>query len=119
MKHLFYGSLRRGSEGSKGEKTYNYGRFSGQEFIKTIKLDGYQMYNLGTYPAVTKGKGTITVELQEVDESSAQRIRWMELGAGYTAVKIPVDNEEATMYIYEENLDGRYPQIKSGNWLEG
>jgi gamma-glutamylcyclotransferase (GGCT)/AIG2-like uncharacterized protein YtfP len=111
---LFYGSLKSGM--------YNFDRFGKgtQKYVKTVKLDGYELYNLGAYPGLTKGKGKVTFELHEVDDKAFEHIKQMELGAGYREETVNVDGIPATLYIYE-NKYGRLTdkdKVESGNWVE-
>jgi gamma-glutamylcyclotransferase (GGCT)/AIG2-like uncharacterized protein YtfP len=110
---LFFGSLRKNSK-----RGYNFDRFGkgSQKYIKDIELSGYEMYSLTYYPAICKGNGKVKFELHKVDNHAAEMINGMELGAGYTPVKINVDNIEATFYMMDkEKLKGR-EKVESGDW---
>lgn len=113
---IVFGSLRKHS--SRG---YNFNRCGRQEYIKTLKLKGFDLYDLGPYPAVCRGDGILTCELHEVDDATFRRIDRMEIGAGYTAVKVAVEHNmekvEATIYTWPESaLVGSYDQVESGDW---
>lgn len=111
MKHcLFYGSLK--------SNHYNFGRFSGQKLIKSdIKLEGYEMFNLGAYPCIVEGKGTVTAELQEVSDEAYANIQRMEAGAGYSRKEIDIDGVKATLFIMNKEEIGDWAKkVESGNW---
>ena len=88
-----YGSLRKNH--------YNFNACGEQKYIKTLQLNGYDLFSLGSYPGIVPGKGTLTVELHEVDEDTLRTIRHMELGAGYREENINIDGKNAALYIYE------------------
>jgi gamma-glutamylcyclotransferase (GGCT)/AIG2-like uncharacterized protein YtfP len=112
MKHiLVFGSLRQHSK-----RGYNFDRFSGQKFIRNIELDGFEMYDLGSFPAICRGQGKIKAELHSVEDVAAERIERMEIGAGYKSIPIDIDNIKASIYIMDkERLQG-YPKVESGDW---
>ncbi len=129
MKHLLvFGSLRKNSE-----RGYNFDRFGKgtQKLIHSFWLRGFEMFSLGSYPAICPSKETkgIQVELHEVDDKAAESIERMEVGAGYTGIKVPISipdqfaklghrEIEATIYTWpKERLEsGRYPKVESGDW---
>lgn len=116
-KHLFYGTLRQ--NGSK-EKTYNFNRFGGQTYIKTLTIPGFKMINLGYYPGVIEGDGNIVVELHDVTEEAAQKIYFMEKGAGYLSKYIEIDGEMAIIYYCTpgriQQLNKLDQEMPGGDW---
>ena len=124
-KHLFYGTLRKGHENVSRDKTYNYERFGSgtQKYIKTLRIPGYKMYDLGHYPCIVESDNNnkeITVELHEVNEEAAQKISFMEKGAGYLSKNIEIGEEKAIIYFYPKELINKLhcqdSEIKSGDW---
>lgn len=116
MKHLLvFGSLRQNSK-----RGYNFNRFGGQEYIKDIELNGFEMYNLGSYPAICEGEGKIKCELHSVKEEAANYIERMEIGAGYTGktIKTELNGQivDATIYTWPKSRLQKYNRIESGNW---
>lgn len=120
-KCLFYGTLRSGQEGKNSgrEKVYNFNRFGGQIYQKTLRIKGFKMYSLGPYPCIAEGDGEITVELHDVEDQAAQYIAGMERGAGYQAKTVNIDGTDATIYYYER-VPARIQnaEIKSGDWCD-
>jgi len=127
---LSYGTLRRGnpSDPNNRDKTYNFQRFNGQKYIETLKVDGFELYNLGFYPCIAAGEGQVVVELHEVDPIALQSIDSMEAGAGYNKQEITIFSAElnqevsATIYSYNKrDLPAHIlnKKIVSGDWCKG
>lgn len=115
MKYIVvYGSLKLGK--------YNYKRFPSQEYIKDYQLDGYELYNLGPYPAICTGKGKVKAEIHSVSDEDYLRIRRMEHGAGYSESKLRINlnksEVEASIFpMGHEVLHQFNPKkIESGEW---
>lgn len=105
---LFYGSLRRNG--------FNFNRFGGQIYITTLKLGGFEMYDLNHYPAVCIGDGFITCELHSVENKSFEYIKQMEIGANYKEIEIGDNNTKNIMFIMDKYELKNYQRISSGNW---
>ena len=110
---LSFGSLRQHSK-----RGYNFQRFGGQEYIETIVLDGYEMFDLGSYPTVCVGNGLITCELHSVSDDAWKRICSMEKGAGYQEKIVKVGDIDATIFVWDKAEIERYnlPKVANGNW---
>lgn len=111
-----YGSLRIGE--------YNYERFVdifGKTSITTVEktkvIDGFDLYSLGSYPAITRGSNKLTVDILEVTDNVHNSIKAMELGAGYDEETIHIENiGDVVIYTYpKEYLDSRR-LVESGDW---
>jgi len=61
-----YGTLRKGCA--------NHRYLADAKYIGTGKLLGWNMYSNGSYPYVSKGNGSIKVEIYEVDKDTLARI---------------------------------------------
>jgi len=108
---LVYGSLRKDH--------YNFNRCGKQKFVKAMKLNGYDLFSLGSYPAILEGKGDLVVELHEVDDLTHKNIQRMELGAGYSEKPIEVDGVTASLYVFNnKNIAKTQTQVKSGDWSD-
>lgn len=124
---LSYGTLRSTNPGGKDYKTYNFNRFGGQKYLKTLKISGFEMFSLGPYPTISEGNGEIVVELHSVDNENHafDSIKMMESGAGYKEKQVNVEyngeNVTATIFYYprarltEQVLNQK---IESGDWCE-
>lgn len=110
MRHLLvFGSLRQNSK-----RGYNFQRFGGQTYLKDVELDGFEMVNLGAYPAIYKGNGKIKCELHAVEDKSFEYIKRMELGAGYQEQVLKEYN--ASIFLMDKEQLENYPRVKSGDW---
>jgi len=126
---LTYGTLR-APENCPAElrkhKVYNHDRFGRgtQKYIKTLRIPGFQLFDLGPFPAICEGEGEITVELHEVTTDAFRNIEYMEQGAGYDSKVIQVDIEGGTVeakiyYMNKQDLPPRIlknERIESGDW---
>lgn len=124
MKNIFafYGSLRVGE--------YNYKSLleeqDGVEFIGTDTVHGYELRSLGAYPVIlpsTEENG-IVVDVFEINNKAIiQRIRSMELGAGYEEVSVLLPTLELSATIYEggkhHNMrKDSYKLVPTGDWVK-
>ena len=117
---VVYGSLRK--------KDYNYSRIgmhNNTEFLGEGEIEGYKLYSLGMYPCIYPSKDKsdkVIVEVYNVNETTFNRIDWMEKGAGYTSKEenVKLDNGEeikGTVYIYRTKpTEDRV--IKGGDWIK-
>lgn len=116
IKCAFYGSLRK--------PMYNYSRFiktyglDSMRYKKTVKINGYELYNLGAYPGIklTEKDKTIIVDLFEVTQDVYEVIYGMESGANYYEDDVIIDDTPYKIFIY---LGWVSPSslIESGDWL--
>ena len=121
---LCYGSLRK-----KSKRGYNFNRFGGQKYLRTIAVPGYEMYSLVHYPAACEGKETIICELHEVQEPSFIEIQRMELMSGYFEKQIVLDeiprggplsgnfHTVASLFVFSNPVVlQKLPHVKNGDW---
>ena len=115
---LMYGSLRRYSK-----RGYNFNRFAQygeQIYIRDVKLNGYEMYDLGAYPAVCVGTGIIKCELHAVTNEVFNYIEAMELRVGYfpKTIKLNIDfnDEEVIIFLYPKRLLNGVKKVVGGDW---
>lgn len=108
---LVYGTLKEGC--------YNYNRireaFGNDSLVKVgeTNIEGYDMYDLKYYPAITPGNGAIQCEIMEASREASLFIKYMEIGAGYEE-KI---TDQGRIYIQTEPIKG-YRKIETGEWKE-
>lgn len=114
-KLLVFGSLRKNSK-----RGFNFNRFGGQEYVKDVVLNGFDMYDLGPYPAICEGKGQIKCEMHNVSDTAFAMIRMMERGAGYSEKVIEIDGEKATIFTMTPESMEMYgikgKPMKVGDW---
>jgi gamma-glutamylcyclotransferase (GGCT)/AIG2-like uncharacterized protein YtfP len=109
-----YGSLR------VGEYNYNYfkSRYGeDMKYIRTVMLEGYKLYSLGSYPGIKESQGveTLLVDILEVSEDLYYSITEMELGAGYSCKQLNIDGIDTTLYVYEGPVSDKN-LVESGDW---
>lgn len=118
MAHFaFYGSLRKGE--------YNWARLlekeSGVQYLGTEIVEGYKMHSFGAYPAICTGtpQDTIVVDIFQIDNPRvAERIHFMETGAGYDMVHKTINDKTCVLYTMEDA--GRYSRsvVNGGDWVK-
>ena len=97
MEYVFvYGTLM------KNER--NHHLINDDDFVDAAKLENYYMFNLGTYPGISKGEGNILGEVYSVDEITLKRLDYLEdEGTLYKKVKVNVilsNNTVISAYAY-------------------
>ena len=107
-----YGSLREGH--------YNFERF--KRFYpeltvveNNVKIKGYDLYSLGSYPGIVRGNGEIEVDILECSKQCYGQIMYMELGAGYTAKELFINDHQTIIFEYEGPVRP-HVKVESGNW---
>lgn len=113
-----YGSLREGEYNFERIKEY-YGLSSIKTLANDIEIEGYDLFDLGMYPAISEGKGKLIIDVLSVNDQAATFIERMELGAGYniSTVRVPRYGE-ITIYTYPPNSFPASRLVASGNWSE-
>lgn len=113
---LIYGSLREGM--------YNRKRFGEDNFVNhgNKRISGYQMYDLGSYPAVVRTGNpadSIEVEVTEItDVKTQESIERMEFYAGYNEELVNLeDGSVAYIFAMGPSIIGDYDEVSSGDWL--
>ena len=91
----------------KGER--NHYLLLDEDFVSDATCKGFKIFNLGTYPGIVAGNGTICGELYSVDDETLKRLDSLEEeGALYIRNKIvintPQQEFEAFVYIYNLNI---------------
>lgn len=115
MRLLVYGSLRKGA--------YNFERFQeifGEKemsYIETRQIEGYSLHDLGAYPCAveTNDNTPLVVDILEVSDEAHERIKMMELGAGYYEKEIELDAIPHYMYLFEKPYG---EQVQEGDWIK-
>ena len=115
---LVYGTLRQGG--------YNHSLMGEAELLTSLKLAGFKMVSLGSYPAIymdNQTQETIQAELYAVDEATFTRLDQLE---GYpdfynrSQVEVSLTNgQPINAWIYhmsQEELSDKEP-VEEGDWL--
>jgi len=110
MRIIVYGSLRR--------KQGNSHWMTNAQWLGDYQVEGYELYNLGHYPGVIPGKGTIEGEVYRIDATTLGELDALRTKGGeYKRQLVSTPYGSAWMYIYQRSVAGR-PQIPNGDWLE-
>lgn len=104
-----YGTLRRGFG--------NHRLLANGRMLGECRLDGWEMYSLGDFPAVVPGDGEIVCEVYEIDQAILNRLDHLEGYPNfYNRGLVVTPHGKAWMY-YLDTLTGR-PRVESGDWSE-
>ena len=75
-------------------------------------IDGYEMYDLGSYPGMKEGGGQVYGEVYTVTDEVLEKIDWLE-GEGSLYLRIPVtvhtseeNSFQADAYVYNRSVEG-------------
>jgi gamma-glutamylcyclotransferase (GGCT)/AIG2-like uncharacterized protein YtfP len=77
---------------------------------------GFDLFNLGSYPGVKLSENKnqpLTIDVLECGEACFNSINAMELGAGYYAHNITIDEHKCVIYIYRGNPTDK---VEHGDW---
>jgi gamma-glutamylcyclotransferase (GGCT)/AIG2-like uncharacterized protein YtfP len=115
MIYAVYGTLRKGFG--------NHRLIADCKHLKTTRIEGYDMYDIGAFPGIKKGKGEITVELYSIDsERIEENVDYLEgyrednlRNSLYLKEKIEIDNQEVFIYLFNNNIDFN-SKVESGDW---
>jgi gamma-glutamylcyclotransferase (GGCT)/AIG2-like uncharacterized protein YtfP len=109
MKTIFvYGTLKKG--GALNAALNN------SKFVKKDVVEGYDMYDLGSFPAITPGEGKVYGELYLINEEIESLLDRIE-GYPYLYNKKEVKKDIFAYYMDETKLkELKKTKIKSGHW---
>lgn len=110
LKLLAYGTLRAGHANSS--------RFGLDKcpVEKNVELTGYNLYNLGWFPGIRPGVGTVVCDLFDITNDMLPALDAYE-GAPhlYTRETVKVGDTEAFVYVYHQPID-QSRLISTGDW---
>ena len=111
---LVYGTLRHGM----GNNDYFLDR---SKPLRTLRISGFVMKDLGAFPAIHEGDGEITVEYFRIDKATLAELDRLEgHPVFYRRIEVVVNELGISAYIYvmsADRIDGR-KTISSGDWIE-
>ena len=92
----------------KGER--NHHLISDDDYLCDGSINGFKMFNLGTYPGIEYGEGEVLGELYMVDDETLKRLDYLEEEGSLYLRKITKvytkDNEyEAFVYVYNHKVN--------------
>lgn len=94
--------------------------FNQSKYIKTIRVPGYELYDVGYIPVAVATKDTsksIVAELYDVPSDIYIAVKRMELGAGYSEVELHIGGYRAVMWVYD-SIPKYGTLIPNGEWVE-
>lgn len=118
MKIFVYGTLRHGQANAR--------RFGLLEPVETdVVLDGFDMFDLGWFPGIVPGAGSVVGDVFEIDPNT--QLGPLDAYEGYpslyTRQVVDVDDGVDTIYhgvsvyVYNNSTQGA-AQVLGGNWLD-
>ena len=119
--YFIYGTLLRGHSNYKRYQLDKKSRYLGK-----VKLKGYQIYNLGGYPAIVESQSQNDVvfgELMDIEPATASSICNMEIGAGYFKSLVEVTHVKTgrTQWAFvfvQEKVSEYAKRIPSGDYKD-
>lgn len=116
VKVAVYGSLLSGLG--------NHRFLDGANYLGTVRLNGFEMYSLGPFPAVVPAdtaKDSIVVEVYEVDEVTLGNMDMLEGHPDFyerqKIREVPLVHR-AWMYLQTKDAVKDCPKVEGGNWRE-
>ncbi|NHB92205.1 gamma-glutamylcyclotransferase family protein [Photorhabdus cinerea] len=110
MRIIVYGSLRR--------KQGNHHWMTDAQWLGDHKLEGYELYDLGHYPAVIRGDGNIECEVYRINSTILTELDDLKHNSReYVRELIQTPYGSAWIYLYQFPVAG-LRRIKSGDWLK-
>ncbi len=109
MRIIVYGSLRR-KQGNSHWMTH-------AQWLGNHWLEGYEMYDLGHYPAVIPGDGKVFCEVYRINSSILAELDELKSNAkDYKRELVQTPYGSAWLYLYLYPVTG-LPRISHGDWL--
>ena len=108
-----YGSLKRGF--------YNHRLLERSTFLSDGQVQGFEMFSLGSFPMVTPGRGSIAVELFEVDHATFAQLDRLEgfpnfYGRTVVTASTAYCPVQAWLYVGRREQVKDQPRVRSGLW---
>lgn len=109
MKVFVYGTLK------KGHGLHGY--ISRTEFISNDSVDGFEMYDLGAFPCIVQGEGTVHGEVYEIDGNTLHMLDRVEgYPSLYNRMQITTNNGHECHVYYMEDKQNINNKIETGIW---
>ncbi|WP_114192088.1 gamma-glutamylcyclotransferase family protein [Edaphovirga cremea] len=110
MRIIVYGSLRR--------KQGNSHWMTNAQWLGNHDLEGFELYDLGHYPAAVAGEGTVFCEVYRINSSILAELDELKSNTkDYRRELIQTPFGSAWIYVYRKSVEGK-PRIASGDWLK-
>ncbi|PKH23141.1 gamma-glutamylcyclotransferase [Enterobacterales bacterium CwR94] len=110
MRIIVYGSLRR--------KQGNSHWMTNAQWLGDHHIDGYELYDLGHYPGVIEGEGSVVCEVYRIDSTTLGELDALRTKGGeYKRHLVQTPYGSAWLYLYQRSVTGR-TRIRSGDWID-
>lgn len=119
IKCAFYGSLRKPDYNyRKIIRTFGYGPKLCL-YLKTQRIKGFEMYNLGMFPAIKHSdeNHSIVVDIFDICDNAYDYIYSMETGAGYYEDEIFIDDFLCKIFVFKRGPLNEDLLITTGDWI--
>lgn len=103
-----YGSLR--------QRMGNHRLLTTSKYLGTTVVDGWDLYDLGAFPAITPGELPLTVEVYEVDDVVFASLDRLEGYPSFYDRKL-ISTEYGDAWVYYFHSAPNAPQVPSGDWV--
>ena len=105
-----YGTLMRGAS--------HHRLLEGASFLGTATAAGFELVDLGSYPALTEGEGLVHGEVYRIPAALLPILdAYEDHPKVYRRSSIPLsDGRRAEAYLLPVNRAGGFPRIASGRW---
>lgn len=110
MRIIVYGSLRK----EQGNSHW----MTNAQLLGECRLSGYELYDLGYYPAVVPGTGDLYCEVYRIDAPILSELDQLKNnGRDYKRELVATPYGSAWMYLYLHPVD-ELKKIVSGDWIK-
>jgi gamma-glutamylcyclotransferase (GGCT)/AIG2-like uncharacterized protein YtfP len=105
IKVFVYGTLKKGYR--------NHRLLEGSNYIGEGKISGYDLYDLGSFPGIIRGKGEVVGEIYEIDQETLKRVDMLESeGQLYSRVPVEVSQNgkmvKAATYVFNRSVNNAH-----------
>ena len=98
-KVFVYGTLLKGMSNYDDYLAY-------AKFVSKAEIDGFDMYDLGHFPGIVKGKGKVKGEIYEVDDELLEDLDFLENNGNlYIREKVNTEFGEVYVYVYNKSIE--------------
>ena len=90
----------------------NHGYMADAIYIANGVIDGYEIYDLGTYPGIIDGVGSVYGEVYQITSEIEEKLDWLEEEGDLYLKRdenVRLDNGQsvvAKVYVYNKSVEG-------------
>ncbi len=111
---ITYGTLRQGGTNHNYylREELDKNKKPNSKFLGEGKIKGFDLYDLGSYPAIIEGEGEVVAEIYEISEEMFKGIDYMEKSAYYNPEEIIVNGIKGTIWFFKKETLKLYKNAK-------